>query len=188
MQFIIKTDELKALLLCASKNDVRFYLNGVYFEAANGKTIAAATDGHRLLAINLPSSDDGEVKAIIPRALVENAVKTKDKTILITINDGDVTLASAAQTVSGKVVDGVFPTFRRVVPDTVNGEPAQYRNEYLVDFDKVGKLIDGGKASVLTNGGSAALIKYTNENVVGVLMPFRHELPEDKTRPAWIND
>jgi DNA polymerase III subunit beta len=188
MQLIIKTNELKALLLCASKNDIRFYLNGVYFEAANGKTIAAATDGHRLLAINLPSSDNGDVKAIIPRALVENAVKTKDMTILITFEGDSVTLASAAQTVSGKLVEGVFPTFRRVVPVTVNGEPAQYENQFLVDFDKVGKLIDGGKASVLTNGGSAALVKYTNENVVGVVMPFRHELPEDKTRPAWIND
>jgi DNA polymerase-3 subunit beta len=188
MQYTIKTNELKALLLCAAKNDVRYYLNGVHFESTNNGIIAASTDGHRLLCINLPNELVESVKALIPRALIEAAVKTKAPTIDITIDAGNVTLSSMGQNVSGSLTEGVFPDYRRVIPEKVSGiQGNEFNNEYLVDFDKIGKLVNGGKASVLQNdAGSAALVKYTDENVIGVIMPFKHELPTSLTRPAWL--
>jgi DNA polymerase III sliding clamp (beta) subunit (PCNA family) len=50
MQFTIKTNEVKALLLCAAKKDIRAYLNGIYFESNTRGLTAVSTDGHRLLA------------------------------------------------------------------------------------------------------------------------------------------
>ena len=76
MQFTIKTNELKALLICAAKNDISYYLNGIHFESTPNGIIAASTDGHRLLCINLPSEQAEGIKALIPRALIEAAVKT----------------------------------------------------------------------------------------------------------------
>jgi len=187
MQLTIKTNELKALLLCAAKNDHRYYLNGIHFESTPGGIIAASTDGHRLLCINLPDQQAEGVKALIPRALIEAAVKTKAPTIDITIDGPSVTLSSMGQNVSGSLTEGVFPDFRRVIPNSVTGVAgSQFNNEYLVDFDKIGKLINGGKASVLQNDGAAALVKFDNENVIGVLMPFKHELPTSLTRPSWL--
>jgi DNA polymerase-3 subunit beta len=188
MQFTIKTNELKALLICAAKNDVRYYLNGVHFESTPHGIIAASTDGHRLLCINLPSEQAEGIKALIPRALIEAAVKTKAPTIDVTIEGGNVTLSSMGQNVSGSITDGVFPDFRRVIPEKVSGiQGNEFNNEYLVDFDKIGKLVNGGKASVLQNDvGMSALVKFTDENVIGVIMPFKHELPASLTRPAWI--
>ena len=188
MQYTIKTNELKALLLCAAKNDIRYYLNGVHFESTPGGIIAASTDGHRLLCVNLPNELAEGIKALIPRALIEAAVKTKAQVIDITIDGANVTLSSMGQNVSGSITDGVFPDFRRVIPNSVTGEAgSQFNNEYLTDFDKVGKLINGGKASILQNSGSAALVKFDNENVIGVIMPFKHELPTSLTRPAWLD-
>jgi DNA polymerase-3 subunit beta len=188
MQFTIKTNELKALLICAGKKDVRYYLNGVHFEGAAHGIIAVATDGHRLLAVNLPGQQPEGVKALIPRALIEAAVKTKSVYIEITIEGGNVTLASAGQSISGSITDGVFPDYRRVIPESVSGiQGNDFNNIYLVDFDKIGALIEGGKASVLQNGpGMSALVRYENENAIGVIMPLRHDLPTDLTRPAWI--
>ena len=75
-----------------------------------------------------------------------------------------------------------------MIPNTVSGEAgSQFNNEYLVDFDKVGKLLNGGKASVLQNSGSAALVKFDNDAVIGVIMPFKHDLPTSLTRPAWLD-
>jgi DNA polymerase-3 subunit beta len=187
MQYTIKTNELKALLLCAAKNDVRYYLNGIHFESTPGGIIAASTDGHRLLCINLPNEQAEGVKALIPRALIEAAIKTKAQVIDITIDGHNVTLSSAGQNVSGSITDGVFPDFRRVVPNTVTGiTGSEFNNEYLTDFDKVGKLLNGGKASVLQNDGAAALVKFDNDNVIGVIMPLRHDLPTSLSRPAWL--
>ena len=188
MLLTIKTNELKALLLCAAKNDVRYYLNGVHFESTPHGIIAASTDGHRLLCINLPNEQAEGVKALIPRALIEAAVKTKAQVIDISIDGANVTLSSMGQNVSGSITDGVFPDFRRVIPEKVSGiQGNEFNNEYLVDFDKIGKLINGGKASVLQNSGSAALVKFDNDAVIGVIMPFKHELPTSLTRPAWLD-
>ena len=193
MNYTIHTEKLKALLICAAKNDVRYYLNGVHFESTPGGIIAASTDGHRLLCINLPDQPVDQFKALIPRALIEAACKLKTAakashaTIDITIQDQNVTLTSAGQTISGSLTEGVFPDFRRVVPQSVSGVPgSQFNNEYLVDFDKVGKLINGGKASILQNDGAAALVKFDDENVIGVLMPLKHDLPSSLSRPAWL--
>ena len=188
MQFTIKTNELKALLLCAAKNDVRYYLNGVHFESSANGMIAAATDGHRLLCINLPAENAPGIKNLIPRALIEAAVKTKAPTIDITIEGGNVTLASAGQSISGSITDGVFPDYRRVIPESVSGiQGNDFNNTYLVDFDKIGALIGGGKASVLQNGpGMSALVRFDNENAIGVIMPLRHDLHKNLSRPAWI--
>ena len=190
MQLTIKTNELKALLLCAAKNDVRYYLNGIHFESTPNGIIAASTDGHRLLCVNLPDQQAEGVNCLVPRALIEAAIKTKAPTIDITIEGGNVTLASMGQNVSGSLTEGVFPDFRRVIPEKVSGiQGNEFNNEYLVDFDKIGKLINGGKASVLQNDlGFSALVHFDNENVIGVIMPLRHEAPKGTVlRPAWLD-
>jgi hypothetical protein len=190
MLFTIKTNELKALLLCAAKNDVRYYLNSIHFESTSNGIIAASTDGHRLLCINLPTENAPGIKALVPRALIEAAIKTKAQVIDITIEGHQVTLSSAGQNVSGSITDGVFPDFRRVIPNSVSGESggAQFQTDYISDFDKIGKLINGGKASLMLNGPlNTALVKFTDENVIGVIMPFKHELPTSLTRPAWLD-
>jgi DNA polymerase III sliding clamp (beta) subunit (PCNA family) len=167
---------------------VRYYLNGVHFESSAKGIIAAATDGHRLLCVNLPAENAPGIKNLIPRALIEAAVKTKSIYIEITIDAGNVTLASAGQSISGSITDGVFPDYRRVIPESVSGiQGNDFNNIYLVDFDKIGALIEGGKASVLQNGpGNSALVRYENENAVGVIMPLRHDLHKNLNRPAWL--
>ena len=189
MQFTIKTNELKALLICAGKKDIRYYLNGVHFESSAHGMIAAATDGHRLLCINLPAEKVPGIKALVPRELIEAAIKTKSIYIEVTIEGQQVTLSSAGQNVSGGLTDATFPDYRRVIPEKTTGENiADFNNEYLVDFDKVGKLVDGGLAQVVQNGPSAALVHYSTEYVIGVLMPMRKDAVKGPTlRPYWID-
>lgn len=55
-----------------------------------------------------------------------------------------------------------------------------------MDFDKVGKLLNGGKASVVQNNGACAMVKFDRYDVVGVLMPLRHDLPASLSRPDWL--
>jgi len=189
MQFTIKTNELKALLICAGKKDVRYYLNGVYFESSPNGLIAVATDGHRLLAINLPNDHHEGVSAIVPRALIEIAVKTKSPCIDISIENDIATLSSAGQSTSGALTEGKFPDYRRVIPEKASGERiADFNNEYLVDFDKIGKLLQGGElARVVQNGLSAAMVHFSDENAIGVVMPMRKEAIEGASyRPTWL--
>jgi DNA polymerase-3 subunit beta len=189
MQFTIKTNELKALLICAGKKDIRYYLNGIYFESSPNGLIAVATDGHRLLAINLPNEHHDNVSAIVPRALIEIAVKTKMPEINISIENDIATLSSAGQSTSGSLTEGKFPDYRRVIPERASGErTADFNNEYLVDFDKIGKLLQGGElARVVQNGLSSAMVHFSDDNAIGVVMPMRKEAIEGASyRPTWL--
>ena len=189
MQFTIKTNELKALLICAGKKDIRYYLNGVYFESSPNGLIAVATDGHRLLAINLPNEHHEGVCALIPRALIEIAIKTKMPEINISIDGVNVTLSSAGQSTSGGLTEGKFPDYRRVIPERASGERiADFNNEYLVDFDKVAKLLNSSDlARVVQNGLSAAMVHFSDYNAIGVVMPMRKEAIEGASyRPTWL--
>lgn len=190
MQFTIKTNELKALLICAGKKDIRYYLNGVYFETSPHGLVAVATDGHRLLAINLHHNHiTNDIKATVPRALIEIAVKTKSPNVEITIEGEHVTLASVGQSTSGALCEGKFPNYNRVIPTTATGERiADFNNEYLVDFDKVAKLLNSNSlARVVQNGLSAAMVHFSDNNAIGVVMPMRKEAIEGASyRPTWL--
>ena len=183
MQFTIKTHILKALLLVTPKKDPRDYITAVHFESTDAGVLAVATDGHRLLAAKLNSEPVEGLKHLVSRELCEQASRTKSAYINITIEGNTVTLNN----IMGRIQDGAFPDFRRVIPAMVSGERlSEFNNKYLVDFDKIANLVGEKKASILQNGEYAALVKFVSPDLVGVLMPMRHELPTSITRPNWI--
>lgn len=100
---------LAAALECAGKNDVRFYLNGVFVRPdARGFATICGTDGHMLMVVrtairwSLPS-------VIVPRDVVTQLAKFKDE-VLFELADGHW----RASTIRGasllfSPVDGTFP-------------------------------------------------------------------------------
>jgi len=79
----------------------------------------------------------------------------------------------------GSRVDGTFPNYRRVVPQDLTGEAAQYDPIYLADFAKARKELGGDRTTspiVRYNGGSPAVVDFawgTDFQAIGVLMPIR---------------
>ena len=187
MNFTIKTNELKALLIFAAKKDVRSYLNNIHFESTAEGVLAVSTNGHGLLAIKISNEPVEGLKHLVSRELCEQACKTKANFIEFELDNKQVTLSALNLSFSGLLSEGVFPDFRRVIPAIVSGiKEAEFDNSYLVDFDKVGALLGTGKASLLQNGEAKAMVKFENYEAVGVLMPLRHTLPTSLTRPAWL--
>lgn len=159
----IKTEHLKAALLAAGKNDIRFYLNGVLINAKH----IVATDGHRMNVI--PHGGEwthGDVK--IPREAVEMAVKLKLKTV-------DVT-PEAIGPISFKPLDGTFPDYTRVMPALSRGVDqgnvhTGVNPNYLRDAATAVKLVTGvGHISLSQIGGT---LVWSNSQIQVVVMPLR---------------
>jgi DNA polymerase-3 subunit beta len=187
MQFTIKTNEVKALLLCAAKKDIRAYLNGIYFESNTRGLTAVSTDGHRLLAIQFEFNERQGLSAILPREALERAIKTKATSLIITIEGNRFTIDDGAQSIGGLLLEGLFPNWRRVIPSEVNGEATSFNNDYLADFDKAARLICGGNCKVQHNGASnSAMIRFAADNVLGVVMPLRDSFTYDNKPPSWV--
>ncbi len=121
--FTLPGDRLAALLarptFAMSREETRYYLQGVYLHALSDHLAAVATDGHRLARTCLPLPDGaaGLPAVIVPRDTVMTVLKLKP--------EGDVAIAVSATKVSfawgdtrivTKLIDGTYPDYERVIP------------------------------------------------------------------------
>jgi hypothetical protein len=180
---------LAACLITAAKSGIRYYLNGVCVEINKGRVLTIATDGHRLsfakhCTETYVDTDGSYVKqfdVILPRESIEAALKLDKKSSVLgltltrqehqTGNAIDFTLGPIA----GKTIDGVFPNWRRVVPNGHTGEPAQINPEYVADLGKAAKAL-GGKAydARMLHNGNGCVTAYVvgHENYGMAIMPY----------------
>ena len=185
MQFSIKQSQLKAMLNLAAKQDIRYYLNGVFVEFNQTTTRLVVTDGHKLGVFNHHSENNqGAGSLIIPRSVIENLPKAGkfDPELTITKFDGNATgwtiVIPGGTQIVFQQIEGVFPDYRRVCQFTTDGTVANFNYEYLVQFLKVQHALGGSKGDTLNlyqNGNSSALVHLEGvPNFVGVIMPMRN--------------
>lgn len=178
----IETHKLAAAIPCASRKDIRYYLNSVYLEvAASGCLHIVSTDGHKLFIgrIDAPEwTEDVKLSPwnlTIPIDVVISATKSKDKALsLKQVNNEWFSLGDQLF----KPVDGKFPDWRRVAK-LVEGEatPSQFNPDYLVACNKALKTWDNGKgfyqAFVHHRGDSAGALTGNDDSAFCILMPVR---------------
>lgn len=162
----VPTDRLRAALICASTEQIRYYLNGVYVDP---KGYLVSTDGHRLFCgkLDLPGDSNCEPDSfggwIIPRDTLKRALQGY-KAAMIEISPtrvGDIAC---------QPIDGTFPDWRRVIPSawTASGAAAQFNPDYVADMGKIGVLLSGKRKS---DSGLTAHIHHNGEGPAGVTFP-----------------
>lgn len=114
----IELGKLKAANVFASKEETRYYLNGVFFEIVNGEAALVATDGHRLIKIPVKASGEDQ-KVIIPRQLIDKIkpVRGVEMCDFLFSSSGAIEIEYDGNTYKGEAIDGTFPDYRRVIPD-----------------------------------------------------------------------
>lgn len=180
---LLPKDSLKAMAVLASKQDIRYYLNGVLVESTGAYTRLVATDGH-LLGIYQISETAHEGKAfsiIIPNEII--AKLDKKDNFLSTNESGNWSIDG----ISFNPVDGKFPDYMRVLPTKpATGESAQFNPELISRFVKCSKLLNGSKLPTIAhNGGSSAFIDIGIDRFVGIVMPMRNTVNLKET-PSWL--
>lgn len=110
-----------------STEETRYYLNGVYFHTAqseNGPVLrCVATDGHRLARIDAPLPDGAAEMpgVIVPRKTVNELRKlleTDDMQVAISVSETKLRFATPDISLTTKVIDGTFPDYTRVIPQS----------------------------------------------------------------------
>jgi DNA polymerase III subunit beta len=173
---------LRAALVCASTEQARYYLNGVYVDP---KGFLVSTDGHRAFVgrIDIDADQAPFDGWIIPRDAIKLALAGyKADTIEIT--------QTRVGVVSCKPVDGSFPDWRRVIPTELNGATAQFNPVYIADMGKIGEMLTGKRknggltAHIHHNGDAPAGVTFPGcESAFAVLMPIRSQHTD--TSDAW---
>jgi len=185
---------LKAMSEIAPVKDIRFYLNGVYFECNQASTRLVATDGHCLGVYESNQEnqiDAGAINFIMPLDVIKllKVVHKQCEEVTVTIerkheNELDLITGGTIQVAGGpaiswKAVDGRFPDYIRVLPkETMSGKTAQFCPAIVQKFVKAAKclgLSTKNGVPIGHNGGGSALIALNNPNFIGVIMPMRVE-------------
>jgi len=179
---LIPKNSFKAMALLASKQDIRYYLNGVLVESDNQHTRLVATDGHLLGVFQISeTAHNGEAfSIIIPNEII---AKLDKKDNFLSCVDGKWDIDG----ISFNPVEGKFPDYMRVLPSKpVSGETAQFNPEYITRFAKCSKLLNGKPWPVIAhNGDSSALVDIGLDRFVGVVMPMRNPVVIKET-PVWL--
>lgn len=199
----IQKDALKAVSRFAAKADVRYYLVGVYVEASATETRLVATDGHTMLVHRSKVENTHTWKGIIPLATVQailkhkSAYEKKGHTLPVELSECGGTEARidyAGQAFIFQPIDGTFPDYRRVIPETISGEPACYQPEYLqrvADAAKdLGAMLHGTPTYSVGYNGNGPAVFGINDSCMAVIMPVRFEmLNADNVRAyAWTRE
>jgi len=186
---------LKAAALISSREETRYYLNGVCVEARENDVNLIATDGHRIIALNDAAdwgeSEDRSFTIIIPLDIIADIKLFKPIThgTLTVAEGGKYLLQYCGRDYLFAPIDGTFPDWRRIVPPEVDGKVAQFNAQYIGDLAKVAKALGDkeGKVFIHHNGFGPAPISFPGVEGVSCIcavMPIRYGAAPYEC-PSW---
>lgn len=170
--------DLKAAALCKAKNEVRFYLCGVYL----GDGFISATNGHVALIINEENLKGFDL--IIPSETIDSLVRKVGNTPMLKqvnlhqLEDGFWLLDHNGSYELFKPIDGKFPDVKKIdIQKPIEIQFKEYPSfdfVYLNMFLKVNKALGFNVSPRVypTTENGAAYVELT-EKAHGLLMPRR---------------
>lgn len=179
VEFTVAQAEFKKLIeftqFAMASQDVRYYLNGMYFEASGQTLRSVATDGHRLASCAITLAEKiAEQSVIVPRKGVIELVKLLDNdqaNVTLQIGQNNLRAIIDGFIFTTKLVDGRFPDYRRVIPRNGDKELVSGREALKQAFSR---------AAILSNEKFRGVRLTLSENLLQITAnnPEREEAEE----------
>jgi len=187
MKISLKTNVLRAALLCAAKKDIRYYLQGVCVSINHPEVaMVYGTNGHILFAGQCPIEMIEAPEAlgfdiIIPYDTIKAMDKKADVVILETIDGG-----AKGYYVLGnsrfQAIEARYPDVSRVVParDAFSEiKPSYFKPEYLQTANEALAMYYGDKKdkcySLAQRGDASGVVHNSLIDALVVVMPMRND-------------
>lgn len=121
---------IRRTLFATDVESTRYALGGVLFELSDTRVTLAATDTRRLAVVHGACGTHGQpvvgaASPVVPAkavTLVERSLGDNEDEVHIAIHASDVVVRCGPATISGLLVQGRFPDYRRVIPTQFSGE------------------------------------------------------------------
>ncbi len=174
--FQMPAGELKRLIdktrFAISTEETRYYLNGIYLHTAGeGDDVmlrAVATDGHRLAQVELPLPDgaSGMAGVIVPRKTVHELYRLLEATsdvVNVGVSETKVRFEIGTVTLTSKLIDGTFPDYARVIPQSNDKEMKVSKSEFMGAVDRVSTIAsERGRAVKLALAPDKLVLSVNN--------------------------
>ena len=137
-------DTVSRVSRSASRDESRPVLTGILVRFEAGKLVMAATDSYRLSVKETELSGDiPELEAIIPaRALAElSRIAQAGDAVELGVHDNQVVFAADDVWLTTRRIDGQFPNYKQLLPETFEYDVTLPRNEVLDVVRRVGIMV-----------------------------------------------
>jgi len=171
VEFTLTTEEACELFdrvsFAMAQQDVRYFLNGMLLEVTGQHVRAVSTDGHRLAQCTLDKGVEASERhqAIVPRKTVVELRRLFDGEpgeVRFSLSENQIHVARGAFSLTGKLIDGRFPDYERVIPSnpplSLSGDKntlnqALQRARILTNekFPGVKLIIEGKQMTIVAN-------------------------------------
>ena len=148
----IKQNDLKELIENTSfsmgNQDIRAYLNGLFFELNNDTLTVVATDGHRLSIGEIKQNNklDEKKTVILPRKAVIELTKllnkSTQKTAEIHLSDNYFSLIDSNTKIISRLIDGNFPNYKQVIPTDFTNTVVINRLDFLSSLQQASIFVE----------------------------------------------
>ena len=171
-------DMIEETIFAVSDDETRYFMNGVFFEKAADKFVMVATDGRRLAFINKPAAagiEDFSGIIIPPKILNIVMRRAGDEGMAgICITDKTIFIQFGSYKLSSVLIEGQFPNYRRVIPETQTNRFTVKRMEMLDALKRVSLLVEQKSHRVYLSLAPGIVSVYCEENDIGTA---REEIP-----------
>lgn len=164
--------DLKGLIdatqFAMAHQDVRYYLNGLLLEFHPDSLTAVATDGHRLAMdhLDVPVHVAEAQQYILPRKGVLEIGKLLDdseEAIELSVSSNHMIVGTGNIRMTCKLVDGRFPDYQRVIPQTSDKQIIADRESLRQVFTRT-SILSNEKFRGIRMALESGLIKATAHN------------------------
>lgn len=171
----VSSSAIKSALMCASKRDIRRYLEGVYVEKRGDHITIVGADGYVMFVCRekaFPSDPDFAV--IIPNADASAGI-TKNKSVCVDVEP----MHDDIWSIGGHLfrpTEGRFPDYRKVIPTgEPSGEIGHFDPEKLLKAFKAVSSHSGSSPVLQMNGRGPGIYASSNQECMALVMPLAPE-------------
>jgi predicted lipoprotein with Yx(FWY)xxD motif len=205
----IASEYVDAAMAAVSKEETRYYLNGVF---ADARGYIAATNGHIAFAARCAEAcafaetfvtiggSNALAGVLVPDTAIAQAAKGKGPYYTIERDAGGLYwLQRGVVRVHFVPVDGNFPDWTRIIPEAPEAlVAAHYQPQYVSAMGKMAQALGGGKKDAANafrihqNGDNPGLVTFASDGggihtqCCAVIMPMRYKGEGTFDRAAFL--
>lgn len=178
-------DMVNQTIFAVSDDETRYFMNGVYLENLDGSLIMVATDGRRLSFIRrkIEESVKSFEGVIIPPKILTllRRLCAGEGNLALAVSDKNIFAKFDNIKISSNLIEGQFPKYDRVIPESQEFELIVKREELLNALNRVSLLVEQKSRRIFLTVNENSLLLHSEESEIGIAreeIACKYEGPE----------
>ncbi|NNF11302.1 MAG: DNA polymerase III subunit beta [Acidimicrobiia bacterium] len=178
--------------VAASHDDARPILTGVLFEPNEGALRLAATDSYRLAVRDLPGVEPGGSGLVPVRGLRELGRTIAAEKIGVNVGEREASFSSDRGSLTVRLIEGAFPNYRQLIPDTYNNRLTVAKSAMLDAIDRASLVAEDHIPVRLEMSEGGVDVSVTRQEVGGTAERVEGDYQGEKLtiafNPRYLSD